>query len=68
LSKIAIAFPNIKAIAFGGNSIKTIAELKPLQALKGLTQLDLFNNPVSNSSEYRKQVFDLIPSLKVASV
>lgn len=68
LSKIAAAFPNIRALAFGGNSIKTIAELRPLESLKNLSQLDLFNNPVSSLAEYRSQVFALLPSLKVSEL
>lgn len=59
------AFPNLKALAFGGNAIKTIEELKPLTDLKGLTQLDLFNNPVASTSDYRAKVFNLLPTLKV---
>jgi hypothetical protein len=35
------------------------------QSLKNLTHLDLFNNDVCNSDDYRAKVFKMLPSLKV---
>lgn len=52
-------------MAFGGNSVKTIEELKHLIGLKSLGQLDLFNNAVANIVDYRDKVFNLLPQLKV---
>ena len=59
------ACPNLQAIAFGGNSVKSIQELKSQSGLKSLSQLDLFNNAVANAEDYRVNVFQLLPSLKV---
>jgi hypothetical protein len=64
---VAAHSPNLQAIAFGGNSVKTIDELKHLAGLKTLSQLDLFNNAVANGEGYRDKVFKLLPQLKVVS-
>lgn len=47
-----------------GNKVKDLEALEPLKSLEKLTHLDLFNNEVSNIDEYRKKVFELLPSLK----
>lgn len=47
-----------------GNKIKDIEALKPLEELKVLKYLDLFNNEVTTVEEYRNKVFVLLPTLK----
>lgn len=58
-------YPKIESISFGGNQVKTIEELDALKGLPALTQLDLFNNPVSSVPDYRSKVFALLKNLKV---
>lgn len=47
-----------------GNRIKDFGELLPLKDFKNLSVLDLFNNEATNAEDYRKTIFDMIPSLK----
>lgn len=47
-----------------GNKIKDFEELKALASLEKLEILDLFNNEVTTTDNYRNSVFRLIPSLK----
>lgn len=60
-------YPLLESISFGGNHVKTMEELQPLTSLSKLTQLDLYNNPLSakGGSSYRADTFKLFPGLKV---
>lgn len=51
------------SLNLSGNKIKDFEELKPLSSLEKLEVLDLFNNDVTSSDDYRIQVFKLLPSL-----
>uniref|UniRef100_A0A0G4FPU7 U2A'/phosphoprotein 32 family A C-terminal domain-containing protein n=1 Tax=Chromera velia CCMP2878 TaxID=1169474 RepID=A0A0G4FPU7_9ALVE len=58
--------PNLTTLCLGGNPIKKIDDLKPLTALTKLERLSLERCALAEEDEdnYRKAVFDLIPSLK----
>lgn len=56
--------PKLTSLNLSGNKIKDFEELKPLASLEKLETLDLFNNEVTTSENYRNNVFQLIPSLK----
>lgn len=56
--------PKLTHLNLSGNRIKEFDELKPLKELKNLEVLDLFNNEVTMTENYRDKIFDLIPSLK----
>lgn len=56
--------PKLTHLNLSGNRIKDFEELKPLKELVNLEVLDLFNNEVTTTEEYRDKIFELIPSLK----
>lgn len=56
--------PKLTHLNLCGNRIKEFDELKPLKELKNLEVLDLFNNEVTMTENYRDKIFELIPSLK----
>lgn len=56
--------PKLTSLNLSGNKIKDFDELKPLKSLEKLEVLDLFNNEVTSSENYRNNIFELIPSLK----
>ncbi|XP_058458691.1 acidic leucine-rich nuclear phosphoprotein 32 family member A isoform X1 [Malaya genurostris] len=56
--------PKLTHLNLSGNRIKDFDELKPLKELENLEVLDLFNNEVTTTDDYRDKIFELIPSLK----
>lgn len=56
--------PKLTHLNLSGNRIKDFDELKPLKDLANLEVLDLFNNEVTMTQNYREKIFELIPSLK----
>lgn len=56
--------PKLTHLNLSGNRIKDFDELKPLKDLENLEVLDLFNNEVTMTQNYREKIFELIPSLK----
>jgi acidic leucine-rich nuclear phosphoprotein 32 family protein A/C/D len=56
--------PKLTSLNLSGNKIKDFDELKPLATLEKLETLDLFNNDVTSTENYRNNVFRLIQSLK----
>lgn len=56
--------PKLSHLSLSNNKLKDFESLEPLQNFKQLTHLDLFNNDVCNSDDYRAKVFQMLPSLK----
>lgn len=56
--------PKLTHLNLSGNRIKDFEELQPLKELEKLEVLDLFNNEVTATENYRDKIFELIPSLK----
>jgi len=57
--------PQLTHLNLSGNRIKDLETLEPLKSLEHLGNLDLFNNPCStDEDEFRKKVFEMLPSLK----
>lgn len=56
--------PKLTHLNLCGNKIKDYADLEPLKSFSNLEALDLFNNEVTNASDYREKIFSMIPSLK----
>ncbi|XP_055533499.1 acidic leucine-rich nuclear phosphoprotein 32 family member A isoform X1 [Wyeomyia smithii] len=56
--------PKLTHLNLSGNRIKEFEELKPLKEFENLEVLDLFNNEITTTEEYRDKIFALIPSLK----
>ena len=61
--KHLLIYPQLKTIQFCNNKVNSISELEPLKELKHLDNLDLTENPIVNSEDYRKKVFEMLPSL-----
>ena len=58
-----IIYPEIKKIRLANNKIKQIKDLDSFQHLTQLNFLDLSQNPINSIENYRKKIFELIPSL-----
>ncbi|VDN05625.1 unnamed protein product [Thelazia callipaeda] len=56
--------PNIKYLNLAGNKISTLEALEPLKKLEVLRSLDLFGCELAAAEDYRKNVFEMITSLK----
>lgn len=57
-------FPVLKSINLSGNQISEMSEVGLLQPLEGLQELDLTENPVSETEDYRLAILALLPKLK----
>jgi len=55
----------LQSLSIGENKIEKLSQLKPLSGLVNLTQLDLVECPIAKLKNYRKDVFALIPSLRI---
>lgn len=56
--------PELTYINLSGNKIKEVSVLAPLNELKHLKSLDLFNCEVTSTENYRDEVFKALPNLK----
>ncbi|MFH4983851.1 hypothetical protein AB6A40_010560 [Gnathostoma spinigerum] len=56
--------PELSYLNLSGNKIKDIETLAPLNELKKLEMLDLFNCEVANAENYRQDVFKVLPQLR----
>ncbi|GAB0097007.1 Acidic leucine-rich nuclear phosphoprotein 32 family member A [Sergentomyia squamirostris] len=56
--------PNITHLNLSGNRLNDLDALKPLENFKHLEVLDLFNNEVTATENYREKLFQMLPSLK----
>ncbi|GJQ10826.1 hypothetical protein GpartN1_g4967.t1 [Galdieria partita] len=65
LSVLANAAPRLEVLKLGGNRLANFKDLESLSRLKNLRVLDLYGNPVTNSTDYREKVFAMIPSLEI---
>jgi acidic leucine-rich nuclear phosphoprotein 32 family protein A/C/D len=65
LSKISQTFPKLQILMLSDNNIGDFKEIQSLSNLKDLIQLDLSGTPLSKKDNYRKKVFEMIPSLEV---
>ncbi|KAL4427263.1 hypothetical protein ABPG74_011499 [Tetrahymena malaccensis] len=56
---------HLQTLMLGANQIEDIEDLKRLGQMRELIQLDLLNNPVVNTDNYRNYLFNLFPSLVI---
>ncbi|XP_018422908.1 PREDICTED: acidic leucine-rich nuclear phosphoprotein 32 family member A isoform X5 [Nanorana parkeri] len=63
LEVLAEKCPNLTHLNLSGNKIKNMSIIEPLKKLGSLKSLDLFNCTVTNLSDYRENVFKLLPQL-----
>lgn len=58
---------SLKSLSLGENSIRTFEELRNLEELKEIVQLDLDSTPLKdqNKESYSKKIFGMFPNLKV---
>uniref|UniRef100_U5EZR7 Putative microtubule binding protein n=1 Tax=Corethrella appendiculata TaxID=1370023 RepID=U5EZR7_9DIPT len=59
-----IECPKLTHLNLSGNAIKDFDELKCLSKLENLEDLDLFNNEVTSTENYREELFKMLPKLK----
>ena len=65
LNVLQAACPKLANLNLSGNKIKDLEALEPLKSLDHLTNLDLYNNPLTMEEEdFRNKVFKMLPSLK----
>jgi len=55
--------PNLTYLNLGGNKVKELSAVKPLQNLRNLRSLDLYSCEVSTLEDYRDSVFELLPQI-----
>jgi len=56
---------SLQSLALGGNEVKTVEELSPLQELEALSDLDLLGCDVNLVENYRDKVFEKLPHLLI---
>jgi len=56
--------PLLSDLNLSNNKIKDLEAIEPLKSFDNLTHLDLFNNDICNTDDYRTKVFKLLPNLK----
>jgi len=57
--------PNLTHLCLSNNKFKDISALEPLNCLEHLTNLEVANNPFSESDEVRSRIFSMLPSLQL---
>jgi len=57
--------PSLQSLSLGGNPIKEYEDLKHIQNLTQLYQLDLIKCEICNKSDYRTKVFEMFTSLQI---
>jgi len=56
--------PLLSDLNLSNNKVKDLEAIEPLKSFDSLTHLDLFNNDICNTDDYRTKVFKLLPNLK----
>lgn len=57
--------PNLVSLNLSGNKLATIADLAPLASLENLSSLEMGDCDLVSVDGYRKEVFSILPNLKV---
>jgi len=65
LGSLGKSCPNLQSLSLGGNPIKEYEELKNIQNLTQLYQLDLIKCDICNKPDYRAKIFEMFPSLQI---
>jgi len=68
LAKIVDKIPKVKTLLLGDNDINDYSEVECLKQLKELVQLDLSNTNLSKKEDYKKKIFEMIPTLEVTLI
>lgn len=53
----------LQVLKLAGNSIKTLEEVKEIESLKLLVNIDFAANPVAKTSNYRENMYKIFPNL-----
>lgn len=56
---------NLQSLSLSGNKISCFDDIKLLDNLTNLIQLDLNNCKISEKNHYRKKIFQIFPNLQV---
>eukprot|EP01065_Artemidia_motanka_P028617 TRINITY_DN3408_c0_g1_i2.p1 TRINITY_DN3408_c0_g1~~TRINITY_DN3408_c0_g1_i2.p1 ORF type:complete len:234 (+),score=80.65 TRINITY_DN3408_c0_g1_i2:74-775(+) len=62
-SDFAARFPKLRILSLGANKICAASALAPLQGCKELRRVVIVDNPVCDTPDYRKAVFEVVPQL-----
>lgn len=65
LKYIVTNYPNLRKLEIGGNHFKNIKDFEELKALSKLEKLGVQFNPCAEDNNYRKSLFELLPTVKV---
>ena len=60
--------PKLSTLDLTGNKFSNIDSLKPLVKLKNLNNLSVFDCPLTTIETYRKQIYELLDLVLIASV
>ena len=58
-------YTNLLVIKYAANNVKDLSEIAVLKDLKNLKNLDLGDNPVTETEGYREKVLEMFPDLLV---
>ncbi|VWU51399.1 conserved protein, unknown function [Hepatocystis sp. ex Piliocolobus tephrosceles] len=65
LKYIVEHYPNISTLEIGGNHFKNIKDFEELKNLKKLNRLGVQFNPFAEDANYRKELFEFLPNVKI---
>jgi hypothetical protein len=60
-----VKYTNLLVIKYAANNVKDLSEIAVLKDLKNLKNLDLGDNPVTETEGYREKVLEMFPDLLV---
>ena len=56
-------YPLLSEIFFANNKVKDIELMKEMSSMRDIHLIDLSENPICSSKDYRKNIFDIFPKL-----
>lgn len=58
-------YKKLEQLILLSNNVSSFQIIQKLKCLNDLKELDLSDNPICNTEDYRKKIFDLLPNLEI---